>query len=181
MIFATTPRLTIRTFKDKDAHALFDYLYLPRTPCFQDEKLNSLAEATKEVNRRSSDTSQFAVCLKETDELIGHLFADNSEEVDSITWSVGWHFNKRYEGKGYATESVAALFQYLFSEKEARRLYAYVEDYNLASQKLCARLHMRQEGCFKEFVSFIRDDGIEQYDDTFIFALLKKEWKPLTE
>lgn len=35
---------------------------------------------------------------------------------------------------------------------------------------------MRQEGCFKEFVSFIQDDGEEKYDDTFIFALLKKEW-----
>ncbi|MGF6474575.1 ribosomal-protein-alanine N-acetyltransferase [Pantoea dispersa] len=179
MIFTTTPRLIIRTFEDKDAPALFDYLSLPRTPCFQEEKLDSLAEASEEVNRRSSDTSQFAVCLKETDELIGHLFADNSEEVDTNTWSVGWHFNKRYEGKGYATESVAALFQYLFSDKEARRLYAYVEDYNLASQKLCARLGMRQEGCFKEFVAFARDDDKKQYDDTLIFALLKREWKPL--
>lgn len=181
MIFVTTPRLTIRTFRDKDAPALFDYLSLPRTPCFQDEKINSLADATEEVNRRSSDKSQFAVCLKETDELIGHLFADNSEEPDNNTWSVGWHFNKRHEGQGYATESVAALFQYLFTEKEARRLYAYVEDYNLASQKLCARLNMRQEGCFKEFVAFIRDDGKKHYDDTFIFALLKSEWKPLIE
>ncbi|GIZ29427.1 N-acetyltransferase GCN5 [Morganella morganii] len=179
MIFITTQRLIIRAFKNKDASALFDYLSSPRTPCFQDEKLNSLDDAIKEIDRRILDNSQFAVCLKETDELIGHLFADNSEEPDRNTWSVGWHFNKSYEGKGYATESVTALFQYLFSEKEARRLYAYVEDYNLASQKLCARLHMRYEGCFKEFVSFIQDDGVEKYDDTFIFALLKKDWEQL--
>ncbi|MDU1473532.1 MAG: GNAT family N-acetyltransferase, partial [Escherichia coli] len=42
-----------------------------------------------------------------------------------------------------------------------------------------ARLHMRQEGCFKEFVSFTHDNGVEKYDDTFIFALLKKEWEQL--
>ncbi|MGC6386048.1 GNAT family N-acetyltransferase [Ewingella sp. S1.OA.A_B6] len=177
MILTTTPRLIIRAFKQKDASALFDYLSSPRTPCFQDEKLNSLEDAIKEVDRRARDTSQLAVCIKETDGLIGHLFADNSEEPDRNTWSVGWHFNQRYEGQGYATESVTALFQYLFSQKEARRLYAYVEDYNLASQKLCARLHMRQEGCFKEFVSFIQDGSEERYDDTFIYALLKKEWK----
>ena len=177
MIVATTPRLIIRTFKRKDASALFDYLSSPRTPCFQDEKLASLEDARKEVDRRSRDTSQLAVCLKETDELIGHLFADNREEPDVNTWSVGWHFNQRYEGQGYATESVTALFEYLFFQKEARRLYAYVEDYNIASQKLCARLHMRMEGCFKEFVTFIQDDGEERYDDTFIYALLKKEWK----
>ena len=178
MIVTTTPRLIIRAFNDKDAPALFDYLSSPRTPCFQDEKLNSLAEAQAEVNKRAQDASQFAVCLKESDELIGHLFADNSEEPDQNTWSVGWHFNSRYEGQGFATESVTALFDYLFSEKEARRLYAYVEDYNLASQRLCDRLHMRQEGCFMEFVSFITEEGKEQYDNTFIYALLKKEWQP---
>ncbi|MEB7885472.1 GNAT family N-acetyltransferase [Serratia fonticola] len=175
----TTPQLLIRAFKDKDAPALLDYLCSPRTPCFHDEKLNSLAEAKAEVNRRASDTSQFAVCLKEEDRLIGHLFADNSGEPDRNTWSVGWHFNARYAGQGYATESVAALFNYLFTEKQARRLYAYVEDYNLNSQKLCTRLHMRQEGCFKEFVSFRSQQGEEKYDNTLVYALLSKEWKPM--
>ncbi|CNE12644.1 ribosomal-protein-S5-alanine N-acetyltransferase [Yersinia rohdei] len=179
MIITTTPRLIIRAFNDKDAPALFDYLSSPRTPCFQDEKLSSLAAAKKEVNKRAQDASQFAVCIKESDELIGHLFADNSEEPDRNTWSVGWHFNPRYEGQGFATESVSALFDYLFTEKEARRLYAYVEDYNLSSQKLCARLHMRQEGCFTEFVSFAMEDGEEKYDNTFVYALLKKEWQPM--
>ncbi|MCW2473932.1 GNAT family N-acetyltransferase [Candidatus Symbiopectobacterium sp. NZEC151] len=176
MIVVTTPRLVIRSFREKDALSLLDYLSSPRTPCFQDEKLSSLAEAREEVTRRAADPSQFAVCLKENDTLIGHLFADNREEPDSNTWSVGWHFNHHYEGQGFATESVSALFQYLFTEKEARRLYAYVEDYNLASQRLCERLHMRREGCFKEFVSFAGQNDEAKYDDTYIYALLKKEW-----
>ena len=70
MILTTTPRLIIRAFKQKDASALFDYLSSPRTPCFQDEKLNSREDATEEVDRRARDTSQFAVCLKETDGII---------------------------------------------------------------------------------------------------------------
>lgn len=176
MIITTTPRLIIRAFNHQDALPLFDYLSAPRTPCFYDEKLSSVEEAAAEVRKRAQDTSQFAVCLKETDHLIGHLFADNSEEPDPNTWGVGWHFNPRVEGQGFATESITALFHYLFTEKQARRLYAYVEDYNLASQKLCDRLKMRQEGCFKEFVSFITQDGGEQYDNTFVYALLKKEW-----
>lgn len=64
MILTTTPRLIIRAFKQKDASALFDYLSSPRTPCFQDEKLNSLEDAIDEVDRRARDTGQFAVCLK---------------------------------------------------------------------------------------------------------------------
>lgn len=179
MIVTTTTRLILRTFEGKDAPDLFDYLSSPRTPCFQDEKLNSLAEAEEEVYKRSRDPGHFAVCIKESDKLIGHLFTENRGEPDRNTWSVGWHFNQCYEGQGYATESVAALFQYLFSEKQARRLYAWVEDYNLGSQRLCERLHMRQEGCFKEFVSFTTEDGEEKYDNTFVYALLKKEWQPI--
>lgn len=84
MIFMTTERLIIRAFKNKDASALFDYLSSPRTPCFQDEKLNSLEDAIKEIDSRILDNSQFAVCLKETDELIGHLFADNKGSLTEI-------------------------------------------------------------------------------------------------
>ena len=176
MIVATTSRLFIRSFKEKDALPLLEYLSSPRVPCFQDKKLNSIAQAKEDVIKRASDASQFAVCLKESDRLIGHLFADNDEEPDHNTWSVGWHFNQRYEGQGFATEAVSALFHYLFTAKEARRLYAYVEDYNQASQKLCERLQMRQEGCFKEFVSFVTASGERRYDNTCIYALLKKEW-----
>ncbi len=124
MTIITTQRLIIRHFKEEDAAALFNYLSSPRTPCFKDEKLHSLAEAEVDVAKRASDPTQFAVCLKETDTLIGHLFADNSNEPDNNTWSVGWHFNQRFEHQGYASESVAALFDYLFKVKGARRLYA---------------------------------------------------------
>ncbi|WP_241648726.1 GNAT family N-acetyltransferase [Rosenbergiella collisarenosi] len=176
MNIIVTQRLFIRRFKAEDAADLFDYLSSPRIPCFKDEKLYSLVEAEIDVAKRATDPAQFAVCLKETGTLIGHLFADNTNEPDSNTWSVGWHFNQRYEHQGYASESAAALFDYLFTVKDARRLYAWVETYNQASQKLCKRLNMRHEGCFKEFVAFESENGEARYDDTYIYALLHKEW-----
>ncbi len=100
MNIIVTQRLIIRPFKAEDAAALFDYLSSPRGPCFKDEKLHSLAEAKSDVAKRATDPAQFAVSLKETDTLIGHIFADNSDEPDSNTWSVGWHFNQRYERHG---------------------------------------------------------------------------------
>lgn len=69
------------------------------------------------------------------------------------------------------------FFDYLFSEKGARRIYAYVEDYNLSSQHLCEKLGMRREGLFMEFVSFVSNpDGTPRYENTFQYAVLKKEW-----
>lgn len=80
-----------------------------------------------------------------------------------------------FEGKGYASEGAKAFFEYLFMELGARRLYAYVEDDNFRSQKLCEKLGMRKEGYFLEFISFTKnEDGTPKYENTFQYALLKK-------
>jgi RimJ/RimL family protein N-acetyltransferase len=114
------------------------------------------------------------VCLKDTDSIIGDVFA-GKERGD--TYSVGWNFNLKYGQKGYATEAATALFNYLFST-DARRLYAFVEDDNIPSQKLSERLGMRREGLFVEFVSFINnEDGTPHYENTYQYALLKREWQ----
>ena len=173
MTIITTQRLIIRHFKEEDAAAFRLPLHHVLL-CFKDEKLHSLAEAEVDVAKRASDPTQFAVCLNETDTLIGHLLRTIATSQTAIR-SVGWHFNQRFEHQGYASESVAALFDYLFKVKGARRLYA-VEDYNYSPQKLCERLLMRREGCFKEFVSFENEEGKARYDDTYIYALLHKEW-----
>ena len=82
-----------------------------------------------------------------------------------------------YHGKGYAFEAAKAFFDYLFYRKGARRIYAFTEDYNLSSQKLCQKLGMRQDGLFREFATFVNDeDGNPIYENTIQWAILKKEW-----
>ena len=93
------------------------------------------------------------------------------------TFSPCWMLNKAYHGKGYAFEAAQAFFDYLFLRKNARRIYAYTEDDNLPSQRLCEKLGMRREGVFREFVSFVTDaEGNPEYS-----MLLKKEWKARQE
>lgn len=85
--------------------------------------------------------------------------------------------NKAYHGRGYAYEAAHAFFDYLFREKGARRIYAYAEDYNISSQRLCEKLGMRREGLFMEFVSFVNNpDGTPHYENTCQYAVLRKEW-----
>lgn len=63
------------------------------------------------------------------------------------------------------------------SGKVIGEIDAYVEDYNLSSQHLCKKLGMRKEGEFTEFVSFVNNsDGTPRYENTFQYAILKKEW-----
>ncbi|MBD7970090.1 GNAT family N-acetyltransferase [Paenibacillus gallinarum] len=172
-----TDRLLLRSFSEKDAESMLEYLSNPRVNCFLDDKISTLEEAISNASKKSKDDSYIAVCLKDTSNLIGELFT-MKEEPD--TYNVGWNFNHKYEGKGYASESAKALLQYLFEQQGARRVYAYVEDDNFKSQKLCERLGMRKEGCFLEFISFTKyEDGTPKYENTFQYALLKKEWLKL--
>lgn len=177
MLKFETQRLVLRNFATEDAKGLFEYTENPRVNCFLSDKNSSFEEALQKVTKRSLDDAYIAVALKESNELIGELFC-MKEEPD--TYSVGWHFNDKYEGKGYASESAQALLYYLFTEKDARRIYAYVEDDNVRSQKLLERLGMRKEGFFIEFISFIKnEDGTPKYENTFQYAILKREWLEL--
>ncbi|MFH1819394.1 MAG: GNAT family protein [Pseudomonadota bacterium] len=168
-----TERLVLRRFTQRDAADLFEYLHEPVATCFLSLALADIRDAEREALERSTHDKSIAVCLRTSGKLIGDLFA----EPEGDTFSVGWNFNPGFDGKGYAYEAAAALFAHLFTERAARRLYAYVEDTNIASRRLCERLGMRQEGVFKEFVSFRNDDsGAPIYENTMQYALLRREW-----
>ena len=169
-----TARLVLRNFKADDGAELFDYLSDPRVNCFLADRVSNIEQAVDKAKTRSLDDATIAVCQKDSGALIGELFL-RKEEPD--TFSVGWHFNAKVAGKGYAIESAKALLHYLFTKKDARRIYAYVEDDNHRSQQLCEKLNMRKEACFMEFISFTNNaDGTPKYENTFQYAILKKEW-----
>lgn len=180
-----TERLMLRPFLISDASDVFEYLREPAVNCFASMKLDSLEEAKEEMKKRVNETEYyFAIVLKESNKVIGEIdaFPERGEPHDTAspldTFSPCWMLNGEYQGKGYAYEAAHAFFDYLFSEKGARRIYAYTEDYNLSSQHLCEKLGMRREGLFVEFVSFVSNpDGTPLYEDTVQYAILKKEWK----
>ena len=180
-----TERLILRPFAESDAADVFEYLKEPAVNCFASMKLNSLVETKEEMKKRSVETEYyFAIVLKNNGKVIGEIdaYPERGEPHDTTspldTFSPCWMLNSAYQGKGYAYEAAYAFFDYLFSKKEARRIYAYTEDYNLSSQHLCEKLGMRREGFFKEFVSFVNNpDGTPRYENTIQYAILKKEWK----
>ncbi len=182
-----TERLILRPFQISDAADTFEYLQEPAVNCFACMKLNSVEEAEAEMEKRVGETEYyFAIVEKATGKVIGEIDAypetaephedENTSPRD--TFSPCWMLNKAYQGKGYAYEAAYAFFDYLFREKGARRIYAYTEDYNTPSQHLCEKLGMRREGLFVEFVSFVNNpDETPRYENTYQYAILKKEWK----
>ena len=180
-----TERLVLRPFRAEDAADVYEYLRKPMVNCFACMKLNSLEEACSAVKEKMEHCEYcFAIVRKDTGKVIGEIEAhpessqpDKAENFAKDTFSPCWMLNPDYHGKGYAFEAAQAFFAYLFNQKGARRIYAFTEDYNLPSQNLCKKLGMRQEGLFREFVTFVNDeDGNPIYENTLQFAILKKEW-----
>ncbi len=148
-------------------------------------KLDTLEDAKAEMKKRVGETEYyFAITLKDGGKVIGEIDAypeagepHEDETSPKDTFSPCWMLNLNYTGKGYAYEAAHAFFDYLFNEKGARRIYAYTEDTNLPSQHLCEKLGMRREGLFLEFISFVNNpDGTPRYENTYQYAILKKEW-----
>lgn len=139
------------------------------------------AAATTEARRRAASDDYLAVCSRADGRVIGDVFGIAEQidrEIEPDTFSVGWNFNPAFGGNGYALEAARMLFSHLFIIRNARRLYAYVDAGNTASERLCERLGMRKEGIFQEFVSFVNDEnGNPIFENTIQYALLSKEWR----
>ena len=182
-----TERLILRPFLESDAEDVFEYLHEPAVNCFSCLKLDTLDDAKAEMKKRVSETEyHFAIVLKESGKVIGEIdgYPESSDPDDPYpandTFSPCWMLNLNYQGHGYAYEAAYTFFDFLFRKKGARRIYVYTEDYNIHCQRLCEKLGMRQEGLFKEFISFVKtSDGMPKYENTYQYAILKKEW-PLT-
>ena len=85
---------------------------------------------------------------------------------------VGFTIVPSERGKGYATEAMKIMTDYLFLSKEIVRLQARTDTRNLASQRVLENGGFIKEGLLRK-AAFIRGD----WRDLFIYSILREEWK----
>jgi ribosomal-protein-alanine N-acetyltransferase len=74
--------------------------------------------------------------------------------------------------KGYATEAMKIMTDYLSLSKEIVRLRVRTDTRNLASQRVLEKAGFLKEGLLRK-AAFIRGD----WRDLFIYSILREEWK----
>ncbi|QSX06659.1 GNAT family N-acetyltransferase [Sedimentibacter sp. zth1] len=167
-------RLVIRRFREKDFKDLHDYLSDEKVVKYEPYGVFSEEETKEELEYRIDSKSFFAVCIKETDKVIGNIYFN---EGDFGTWELGFVFNKSYQGYGYATESTKGIMKYAFEELNVRRIVAMCNPENERSWKLLERLKMRREGTLLQNIYFKKDnDGNPIWLDTYEYGILRSEW-----
>lgn len=171
----STERLIIRRFARDDWQDLYEYLSNKDVIFFEPYDVLSEEQCKEEAINRENNKSFLAVCLKTSNKVIGNLYF---EKQDFDTWELGYVFNDKFHHKGYATESVKAIFNYAFTELGARRIIAMCSSKNKPSWKLLERLHMRREGHRLQNVYFKKDENDQPiWLDTYEYALLASEWE----
>jgi RimJ/RimL family protein N-acetyltransferase len=169
-----TKRLLIRNFVEDDYNDLYEYLSDKKTYKFEPGRPITIESAKNLCNERSKNNKFLAVQLKH--KVIGHIYFDQTKPQKLLTWEVGFIFNKKYQGKGYATESLTAIIEYGFKNKNIHKIIAHCNPKNVSSWKLLERVKMKQEGKLRENIYFNKDGkGNPIWLDTYKYGLLKND------
>jgi RimJ/RimL family protein N-acetyltransferase len=174
-----TERLILRQFLPSDWEDLFEYLSNPEVVKYEpygvytkDESMIEAMERHEEQNNRF-----WAVCLKDSSKMIGHIYFAQSEPLEFRTWELGYVFNPAFYGHGYATEACKAILQYGFLVKKAHRIVAGVNVLNQASWNVLERLQMRKEAHMLQNVFFKKTtEGEPIWNDSYRYAILSSEY-----
>lgn len=165
-----TERLILRPFSLRDASDLIEIEKFNKKFRGKDALQKAQTWIKKSVNKKGF---YLAIVLKEENKVIGYT------ELCHLDWfpyheagEICYHLNKRYWGKGYATEGSKSLIDYCFGKLKFRKIYADTDPDNFASQNVLKKLGFKLEGVIRE-KHFVKGKWIDEHD----FGLLRKEWK----
>ena len=172
IISLKTKRLLIRNFIENDYHDLYEYLSDKETYNFEPGEPITIKTAKNICSKRSKKNRFLAVQLK--NKVIGHIYFAQIKPQKLLTWETGFILNKKYQGKGYATESLTAIIEYGLKNMNIHRIIAHCNPKNVSSWKLLERVKMKREGKLRKNIYFNKDEKRSPiWLDTYIYGLLK--------
>ena len=108
----------------------------------------------------------WAVILKETGRFIGDCGITMQNINGQTLPEIGYHFNKAYWRRGYASEAALKCMEYAFGELNFPAIYSYMTSTNAASYGVALKNGMKLT---------------EEYEDEHgephkVYAMTKEEW-----
>jgi RimJ/RimL family protein N-acetyltransferase len=173
-----TERLVLREFVAEDWRATLAYQSTPeylrfyewteRTPEAVRAFIRMFIAAQHDAPRL---TFQFAVVLPEGGPLIGNC-GMRVRDPALRAGDIGYEFDPRYWGRGYATEVARAMLAFGFDELGMHRIGANCVAENVASAHVLEKIGMRREGHLREHEWY---KG--RWWDTLVYAIIDDEWR----
>jgi ribosomal-protein-alanine N-acetyltransferase len=158
MLYLESPRLLIRNLKDEDLDDFISYRSIPEVAKYQGyEVLNKKSGFEFILSQKAAQLDlpgkwiQLAIVEKASEKLVGDCALRLMEE-DVNAAQVGCTISPLYQRKGFASETLKILINYLLSEASIKKIITVIEAENMASVNLMSSLHFEKTG--EEIVKF---------------------------
>ena len=165
-----TKRLVLREMNKDDYEALYAVLadsdimqHYPYT--FDEKRVKEWIE--RNINRyKENGFGLWAVCLKDTGEMIGDCGLTLQNIEGEILPEIGYHIRSDCQRRGYASEAAMAVRNWAFQNTDYPALYSYCKYTNTPSIKTAESIGMR----------FDRDYPDETNGTTHVSSISREEW-----
>jgi [ribosomal protein S5]-alanine N-acetyltransferase len=153
--------ILLREFRIEDVDAIYEltsqpevYEFLPDWRSTRDQRVDWVTnydipdnkEFLANVPSIGEGCLKLGIVLKETDEFIGFCNTGIKEELSGPNREVAYSISKHYRNKGYTTQAVKGLVNYLFANTDVEQLNAVVLPRNIASNKVIAKCGFHLKG-----------------------------------
>lgn len=124
-----------KVLSDKDIMQHYPY-------AFDESRVKNWIE--RNINRYKNDGfGLWAVCLKETGEMIGDCGLTLQNIDGQMLPEIGYHIRKDCQGRGYAKEAAAATRDWAWENTSYPALYSYCKYTNIPSYKTAEAIGMK--------------------------------------
>ena len=171
-----SPRLTLRRFTTQDLPAFCRYRSNPEVARYQSWDTFTEADGTRflaeqrQLHPGTPETwFQLAFEQRATGELVGdaalHCLPGESNEVE-----FGFTLAPEHRRRGYATEGVARLLDYVFSKLDRHRAFAVIDTRNTSAAAVVERLGLRLQARLID--RWFKGEWTTEYT----YAILQGDW-----
>ncbi|MBR5501442.1 MAG: GNAT family N-acetyltransferase [Oscillospiraceae bacterium] len=166
-----TNRLLLREMTENDFDALYkiwgDAEVMRHYPyTFDEQRVHSWIARNRE-RYKTFGFGLWAVCLKDTGELIGDCGLTMQQIGSEIKPEIGYHIRADKQRNGYATEAAKAVRDWAFRSTPFNEIYSYMKYTNEPSAKTAMAYGCTQVDEFADEVNEI----------TRVFAISRTQWQ----
>lgn len=172
-----TNRLIIRPISENDREELFHYRSDKEANKYQGWIPETIRDVEVFIDKTSRQLDvpetwfQFVLVDKNIHQIIGdigvHFLDKENRQVE-----IGCTLNKDFQNKGYATEAVERVLDFLFIDLKKHRVITSIDPENKSSIRLVKRLGFRTEA---HFIESLYLNG--KWVDDVVYAILEREWR----
>jgi RimJ/RimL family protein N-acetyltransferase len=131
----------------------------------------SETELEKDYEKKSFELMDFIVEKKDGSG-IGFICHFTLMHPAGRRLEIGYSLVPSERGKGYGTEAVRIMVDYLFLSRDTMRIQACTDTRNLASQRALEKAGFKKEGIIRKS-GFCRGEWVDDYQ----YSILRDEWK----